>query len=112
MSVLLILLLQKTEGTLNLLSKLMPVKLFEFVEPPIRSFLKGFSVLRKSEHYFSVTVTSVLVWLFYLFVVYTSFFAFDLSARYGLDIWSSFVVLATVSIGIMILFTVSRKARP
>lgn len=100
--VLLVLLLRKTEGTLNLLSKLMPAKLFELVEPPIRSFLKGFSVLKKSEHYFSVTVTSVLVWLFYLFVVYVSFFAFDLGARYGLDVWSSFVVLATVSIGIMI----------
>lgn len=100
--VLLVLLMKKKESTLNLMSKMMPSKLFGLIEPSIRSFLQGFSVLRKSEHYLSITITSVLVWVFYILVVYVSFFAFDFYNRYGLDIWASFVVLGTVSIGIMI----------
>lgn len=100
--ILLIFLMEKTEGTINLVSKLLPQKLFGLVEKVLRMFLQGFAVLKKSEHYLSITLTSIIVWVCYIGVVYVSFFAFDFHTKYNLDFYASLVVLATVSIGLMI----------
>jgi len=100
--VFLIFLMEKTEATINLLQKILPAKLFQFVQKVVRAFLQGFVVLKKSEHYFRIVLYSVLIWALYAAVVYVSFFAFKLNEEYGLNLLSSVVVLVIVTIGIMI----------
>jgi hypothetical protein len=100
--VFMIFLMEKSEATIGLLEKFMPAQMFARIEKIVRSFLRGFEGLRSSQHYFKVTVFSILVWLLYAATVYTCFFAFDFPRDYQLNIPASLVVLVTVSIGIMI----------
>lgn len=100
--VLMVLLMEKTEATISVLQKVLPARLFELVQKVIHSFLDGFKVFKKTEHYVTITITSVLIWLLYAAVVYVSFFAFDMPRKYDVDMFSSIVVLVIVSIGIMI----------
>ncbi len=99
---LLVFLMEKTDATIAVLQRILPSKIFELIQKKVRSFLDGFKVFKKTEHYVSIIVTSVLVWLLYASVVYVSFFAFDMPQKYGIDMFSSIVVLVIVSIGIMI----------
>ncbi|NIV95357.1 flippase-like domain-containing protein [candidate division KSB1 bacterium] len=100
--VFMVFLMEKTDGTIRLLNKLLPSKIFHAIEKTVKSFLQGFVVFKKSEHYFKITVTSILIWFFYALVVYATFLAFSLHRNYEINFLSSFVVLVTVSIGIMI----------
>jgi uncharacterized protein (TIRG00374 family) len=99
---LLVLLMQKTEATIRVLQFVLPNKLFHMIHGMVRSFLSGFVVFKKAEHYLRILISSILIWGLYAAVVYTTFFAFDLPQRYDLSIFSSVVVLVIVSIGIMI----------
>ncbi len=100
--VLMVFLMEKTESTINVLKRLLPAKIFSFVERVVRSFLKGFTVFKKTEHYLMILILSILVWALYAATVYTSFFAFDFQNDFNLNVISSFVVLITISVGIMI----------
>ena len=97
-----ILLVRRTESTILIFKKILPAKIFELVQHVIRSFLDGFIVFKKTEHYLSIIVLSILVWVFYVAVVYVSFYAFAFPANYDINLFSSLVVLVIVSIGIMI----------
>lgn len=100
--ILIILLMQKTEATLAFMEKLLPDKIFEIVQKLLRSFLQGFLVLKKSEHFPTITLLSISVWLLYAFVVYISFFIFDMDTNYEIGFIESLVVLVIISIGLMI----------
>ncbi|MFQ5604196.1 MAG: lysylphosphatidylglycerol synthase transmembrane domain-containing protein [bacterium] len=100
--ILMVFLMEKTDGTIKVLQKILPTKIFGLVQKVVRSFLMGFSVFKKTEHYLSILNFSILVWAFYIGTVYTSFFAFDFPQRYDLNMFSSVVILVIVSIGIMI----------
>ncbi len=100
--VFIVLLMEKTDATLAFLSKILPGKIYEVVQKIARSFLQGFMVFKKSEHYLMVLLLSLGVWLLYAVVVYISFFIFNLDIKYGLDIYSALVVLVVISIGLMI----------
>ncbi|MFQ5641202.1 MAG: lysylphosphatidylglycerol synthase transmembrane domain-containing protein [bacterium] len=100
--VFLLFLMNKTEATTRLLSRIMPKKIFSFVEKILKSFIQGFFVLKKSEHYLKITFTSITIWLLYAVVLYFIFIAFDFDENYHINFISGFVVLVTVSIGIMI----------
>jgi len=95
-------LMTKTDATMSLVQKLLPQKIFSVVDKVMRSFVEGFEVFRKSEHYLLVALTSVAIWLLYAGVVYLAFFAFDFQSRYGLGVYASLVVLVVISVGITI----------
>lgn len=96
----------KFEATMEAPVKLflvhLPEKVFESIQKIVRSFLQGFMVFKRSEHYFTVIMFSIAIWLLYAGVIYVAFFAFDFDTKYNLNIFASLVVLVTVSIGIMI----------
>ncbi len=96
--VLMVFLMQKTEATLNLFRKIMPAKVFAAIDKFVRSFLDGFLVFKKAEHYLVIIVLSVSVWLLYALTVYFSFFAFNFHLGFG----ASLVVLVIISLGLMI----------
>ncbi len=100
--VVMVLLMEKTEATLAFFEKILPARLFAGVQKTAHSFLQGFVVLKKTEHYGKIVLLSLGVWFLYVMVVYLSFYAFDFPQNYALNLTASLVVLATVSIGIMI----------
>lgn len=100
--VVMVFLMEKTEATIKFFKIFLPKKLFEIIQKVIRSFLQGFLVFKKSEHYFTIIVLSVSVWFLYAVVVYLAFFVFNFNANYGLNLYSSLVVLVIISVGIMI----------
>ncbi len=97
-----VLLMEKTESTIRILGKILPSRIFNFVQKVVRSFLQGFTVLKKTDHYLTIIILSILVWVLYIGTVYTSFFAFDFPQKYNINLFSSLIVLVIVSIGIMI----------
>lgn len=99
---LMVFLMEKTEGTINLLILFLPSKISNFVQKIVRSFLQGFMVFKNTQHYLIIIILSILVWLLYAATVYVSFYAFDFQTNFNLNVISSFVVLVTISIGIMI----------
>ncbi|MFQ5651161.1 MAG: lysylphosphatidylglycerol synthase transmembrane domain-containing protein [bacterium] len=100
--VFIVFLMEKTDATLTLLSRVLPKKVYAVVQRITRSFLQGFMVFKKSEHYLRVISLSVGVWLLYAVVVYISFFIFDFNTTYSLDFHAALVVLVIISIGLMI----------
>ncbi|MCG8606103.1 flippase-like domain-containing protein [bacterium] len=100
--VVLVLLMEKTDTTISVLQKILPSRLFQLVQKTVRSFLDGFKVFKKAEHYAGILITSILVWLLYAIVVFVTFYAFEMPEKYGVGLFSSLVVLVIVSIGIMI----------
>ena len=71
------------------------------VEDISHSFLDGFLFLKEPKHYLMIAILSILVWGLYIVMMYLPFYAFGLTARYGLDIRSAVVVQAISSIGYM-----------
>lgn len=100
--VFMVFLMEKTDATVRLLEKIMPGRVFAIVQKVVRSFLQGFMVFKKSEHYLSILMLSLAVWFLYAVVVYLSFFAFNFTENYGVGLYESLVVLVIISIGLMI----------
>jgi uncharacterized protein (TIRG00374 family) len=100
-----IFLMEKTERTLNLVEFVLtplPRRLSERARKILRSFLEGFAVFKRAEHYWTIAWQSVVMWLFYAGIVYVTLLAFGLNTTYHLPWITSLVVLVMVSIGIMI----------
>ncbi len=95
-------LMTRTEGTIALLQRMLPSRIFAVIDKFLRSFVEGFEVFRKAEHYLLVAVTSIAIWLLYAAVVYLAFFAFDFKGSYGIGLYASLVVLVVISVGITI----------
>ncbi|MFQ5823046.1 MAG: lysylphosphatidylglycerol synthase transmembrane domain-containing protein [bacterium] len=100
--VLMVFLMEKTESTIRVFQFFLPTKIFIIVEKIIRSFLQGFTVFKKSEHFLSIFILSISLWIIYAGILYVSFIAFNFNTKYDLNVLASLVVLVTVSIGIMI----------
>lgn len=100
--VVLILLVQKTDATINKLNSFLPARLFKMVDSFLPSFVQGCSVFKKSEHYLGIIVLTVIVWFLYIISIYFSFYVFDFPAKYGLDVGAGLVVLVFASFGILI----------
>ncbi len=94
--------MEKTEATIRILGKLLPQRLFNIVERLMKSFLQGFVVFRRSEHYLLIFLTSIAIWFLYALVVYFAFFSFDFDTTYGVGFYASLVVLIIISVGITI----------
>jgi glycosyltransferase 2 family protein len=92
-----------TEKTLRVMSRLtrpFPEKVQQFVNNLLGSFLEGFAIFKKSEHYWTITWQSVVMWVLYAAVNYAVLEAFSLNEQ--LPIGASFVILVIVNISIMI----------
>jgi len=100
--VLIVFLIQKTDMTLNFLRSVLPHKIYVKVEPTFISFMKGCLVFKKSEHYFSILVLTVFIWVLYILSVYFIFSVFNFIVLYHLTIWSSVVILVVVTFSIML----------
>jgi hypothetical protein len=99
----LVALMLRTEQTLRLtwrLTKPFPEKAQQFVNKLLGSFLDGFTVFKKTEHFWTIIWQSVSLWLLYAAVIYSVLQAFSLNSY--LPIGASFVVLVITSLSIMI----------
>lgn len=96
--VVMILMMQKTDATLSFFSKFLPHKLFGLLNKTVRSFLQGFMVFKKAEHYIAISTLSILIWLLYSGTVFFSFVAFRFELGYG----AAIVLLVIISLGLMI----------
>ncbi len=91
---------QKTLGLVSRLTRSLPEKAQQFINTLLRSFLDGFSIFKKTEHFWTITWQSVAMWLLYAAVNYAVLEAFSLNA--GLPIGASFVILVIINISIML----------
>lgn len=92
-----------TQRTLRLISRLtrpFPEKLQSFVNKLLGSFLEGFTIFKKTEHFWAITWQSVVIWLLYAAVNYATLEAFALNEQ--LPVGASFVILVIVNISIML----------
>ena len=77
------------------------------IEHITRQFTKGLDVFRRTEHYFVIIVSSIILWGFYLGCVYCMFYTFDfVSPEYPKveqsPIMASLVILAVGTIAITV----------
>lgn len=98
-------LMEKTEQTLRVVEYILqplPLRVSEKARALLRSFLEGFAVFKRAEHYWTILWQSVVMWLSYAGIVYVTLIAFRLNTAYDLPWVTSLVVLVMVGIGIMI----------
>ncbi len=106
----LLLMMRKTELLVKLLRKLFGTRgqrIGERSEDVFRKFTKGLQAFKQTEHYILITVTSLLLWVFYLGCVYCTFYTFDfVTPEYPKiqqsAIMASLVILAVGTIAIII----------
>jgi glycosyltransferase 2 family protein len=87
---------------LNAITRHLSPKRAKLVEHITHSFLDGFLFLKEPKHYFMIILLSILVWVFYILMVYLPFYAFDMTAKYGLDMGTALVVQAISNIGFIL----------
>lgn len=104
-TVFIVFLMLRTYDTLRLVDFLMkrfPQRARDLVHKLLHSFLDGFSIFKKSEHYWSISWQSVVIWLFYAAIIFFTLEAFDFNQRYHLPLGATFVILVMASLGLMI----------
>lgn len=100
-----IFLMLRTHDTLKIVDFFMkpfPQKARDLVHKLLHSFLDGFTIFKKSEHYWSILWQSVVIWLFYAVIIYFTLEAFGFNQRFTMPMGASFVVLVMVSLGMMV----------
>ena len=90
------------EKILGYCTKRLSPKRANLVEKITHSFLDGFLFLKDRKSYFAIIILSIALWGLYIVMMYLPFYAFDLQAKYSLDMSSALVVQAISSIGIII----------
>ena len=89
-----------TDSLLRLLSKMLPANMSQKLERIAHSFLDGFLFLKEPQHFFVITLLSVVIWFLYILMLYVAFFAFNLQSQLGFG--SAIVLQAISSIGFAI----------
>lgn len=103
--VFIVMLMEKTEKTLRFIWWLcspLPRRIRKSINKNMRKFLSGFEVFRQTQHYLTIIIQSILIWLLYAGIIYVTFFAFSLKIDNNSLIIASLVILVMISIGIMI----------
>ncbi len=104
-TIFIVFLMLRTHDTLKIVDFFMkpfPQRARDLVHKLLHSFLDGFSIFKKSEHFWTITWQSVLIWLFYAVIIYFTLEAFSFNQRFALPLGASLVVLVMVSLGIMV----------
>ena len=103
--VFIVLLMEKTDRTIRFvwwLGSPLPRRIRKSINKNLRKFLGGFEVFRQTQHYPTIIVQSILLWVLYGGIIYVTFFAFDLKIEENSQMIVSLVILVMISIGIMI----------
>lgn len=104
-TVFIVFLMKRTERTLGFVMRVLrpfPEKVKQIVSKLLASFLEGFGVFKKSEHFGTITWQSFAIWLCYAVIVYVTLEAFELNSRYNMPPGASLVILVMTSIAIMV----------
>jgi uncharacterized protein (TIRG00374 family) len=102
--------MRKTELLVKLLRKLFGnwgQRIGERTEHVFRKFTEGLEAFKQTEHYLLITISSLLLWFFYLGCVYCTFYTFDFVTPeypkvYQSAVMASMVILAVGTIAIII----------
>jgi len=100
-----IFLIKKTSKTLKILKKILsplPLKYSEKLIQIAESFIEGLKIVKKKEYYFIISLTSILIWLLFVFEVYVLFLAFSLPTEHNIPFMASFIIVIVVTFAIMI----------
>jgi len=95
MMIIFVLIFLKAEVLFRFLKKflfLFPQNLREQIEKIFDSFLSGFRAANTSGNYFMIAVTSVLIWVSYIVLLYIPFFIYDFPARNQLNFGSAAIL--------------------
>jgi len=104
-TIFMIFLMRRTARTLHVVDRItqrLPQRVRDTVQKLLRSFLEGFGIFQKSEHFWTIAWQSVVIWLFYAATIYFTLEAFALNAKFDLPLGASFIILVMISIGIMV----------
>jgi len=104
-TVFMVFLMERTAQTLRFIDRItspFPQRVRELVQKLLASFLEGFGIFKKSEHFWTIAWQSVAIWLLYAGTIYFTLEAFELNDRHQLPIGASFVILVMISLGIMV----------
>lgn len=104
-TIFIVFLMLRTHDTLRLVDFLMkrfPQRARDLVHKLLHSFLDGFTIFKKSEHYWAITWQSVVIWLFYAAIIFFTLEAFGFNRQYHLPPGATFVILVMASLGLMI----------
>ncbi|MGH7491405.1 MAG: lysylphosphatidylglycerol synthase transmembrane domain-containing protein [bacterium] len=98
-------LVRNTAQTLAFMDRIalpFPQRVREMVRKLLRSFLEGFGIFQKSEHFWTIAWQSLVIWLFYAATIFFTLEAFSLNDKFSLPLGASFIILVMISIGIMV----------
>lgn len=104
-TVFMIFLMRRTAQTLRFVERILspfPPRVREMVLKLLRSFLEGFGIFQKSEHFWTIAWQSLAIWLFYAATIFFTLEAFNLNDKFALPLGASFIILVMISLGIMV----------
>ena len=84
----------------NLLGGVSP-RLSAFVVRVLEAFLRGFTALRTPAAYSELLLSSVLLNLGYILIIYQAFWGFGMVSEYALDLGAALVTMAISSLGMI-----------
>jgi len=84
------------------LTRWIPKPTAEKIEQIAHKFLDGFLFLKEPKHYAMIILTSILVWLLYIIMMWVAFFSFQEMNNSLLDFSAALVLQAMSSIGVAI----------
>ncbi|MDP1677648.1 MAG: lysylphosphatidylglycerol synthase transmembrane domain-containing protein [Bacteroidota bacterium] len=96
MMVIFVLIFLKADALFRFLRRflfLAPQRLRGQVEKIFDSFLSGFRAANHTGNYLMIAITSVLIWVSYIILLYIPFFIYDFSTQNGLNFGSAAVLL-------------------
>ncbi|MFX0135885.1 MAG: lysylphosphatidylglycerol synthase transmembrane domain-containing protein [Candidatus Hodarchaeota archaeon] len=79
-----------------------PERWYKKVQQILTSFIQGLVILKRSEHYFSITWLTSVIWGMYVVIVYSLFRSFNFIEQYQLSIVTCMIILVMTGIGITI----------
>ena len=100
-----IMLMLRTHDTLRFVDFLLarfPQRARDLVHKLLHSFLDGFTVFKKSEHYWAIIWQSAVIWFFYATIIYFTLEAFDFNRIFHLPLGATVVILVMGSLGLMV----------
>ncbi|MEK7728106.1 MAG: lysylphosphatidylglycerol synthase transmembrane domain-containing protein, partial [candidate division KSB1 bacterium] len=104
-TIFIVFLMLRTHDTLRLVDFLMtrfPQRARDLVHKLLHSFLDGFTIFKKSEHYWAIIWQSVVIWFFYAAIIYFTLEAFGFNQLYALPPGATIVILVMASLGLMV----------
>jgi len=80
----------------------LPEKVSSRVQKLLGSFVEGFGILERSEHFFTIFGLTVLMWAMYVANIYIFLLAFDMVGDYQLPWVASVMLLVLIALGISV----------